>query len=168
LDAPIIELLRRVRAGDSSASDELMPVVYGELRRIARQHLRKERQDHTLQPTALVNEVYLRMFESSKPQFSDRAHFMAMASRMMRSILVDDARARGCAKRGGHDDVDRPAHHFGRLFGGHASEVPHFDNLGRRRILTRHGLDRQVQIQQHELRFAHAWLRRRLSGRGSS
>src|SRR5580700_183545 len=80
-----------------------MPVVYGELRRIARQHLRKERQDHTLQPTALVNEVYLRMFESSKPQFSDRAHFMAMASRMMRSILVDYARARGCAKRGGHD-----------------------------------------------------------------
>jgi RNA polymerase sigma-70 factor, ECF subfamily len=103
LDSQITELLRRVRAGDSRASDELMPVVYAELRRIARQHLRKERQDHTLQPTALVNEAYLRIFDSTIPQFSDRAHFMAIASRIMRSILVDYARSRGSAKRGGND-----------------------------------------------------------------
>jgi RNA polymerase sigma-70 factor (ECF subfamily) len=191
LDAPITELLRRVRAGDSSASDELMPVVYGELRRIARQHLRKERQDHTLQPTALVNEVYLRMFESSKPQFSDRAHFMAMASRMMRSILVDYARARGCAKRGGHDqrialdtDLAMPSPNGNALVSlldlDLAIEAMACENPSPAQVIemryfggmtaeeTAEVVGRSVHIVQHELRFAHAWLRRRLSGRGSS
>ena len=103
VDPQITELLDRVRAGDSSASDELMKAVYAELHRIAQRHLRKERQDHTLQPTALVNEVYMRIFSTGSPKVSDRAHFMAIASRMMRGILVDYARARGSSKRGGED-----------------------------------------------------------------
>ncbi len=101
MDAPITELLHRVREGDSGASDELMQAVYAELRRIAGRHLTKERSDHTLQPTALVNEVYLRMFAGAQPPLSDRAHFLAIASRMMRSILVDYGRARGASRRGG-------------------------------------------------------------------
>src|SRR5579871_1617823 len=107
VDASITELLHRVRDGDSGASDELMQAVYAELRRIAGRHLRKERSDHTLQPTALVNEVYLRMFAGVQPPLSDRAHFLAIASRIMRSILVDYGRARAASKRGG--EIQRTA-----------------------------------------------------------
>src|SRR5215813_10869827 len=90
-----------MRDGDSAASNDLIPVIYTELRRIAARHLRRERREHTLQPTALVNEAYLRLFDHGTPHFSDRAHFMALATRVMRAILVDHARARAAAKRGG-------------------------------------------------------------------
>ena len=101
MDTQITELLRRVRDGDSQASQELMPLVYAELRTIAGKYLRKERKDHTLQPTALVNEVYIRMFGAAAPNVADKAHFLAIASQMMRRILVDYARTRGSGKRGG-------------------------------------------------------------------
>ena len=78
-----------------------MPLVYSELRRIAGRYLRRERKDHTLQPTALVNEVYLRMFGNAAPNVADKAHFLAIASQMMRRILVDYARTRSSEKRGG-------------------------------------------------------------------
>ncbi|MSV30497.1 MAG: hypothetical protein EXQ52_17400 [Bryobacterales bacterium] len=89
VEGEITQLLSRMSAGDRSASEELLPMVYVELRRVARRHLRSERPDHTLQPTALVNETYLKMFGDTPPKFADRAHFLAFASRIMRSILVD-------------------------------------------------------------------------------
>jgi RNA polymerase sigma factor (TIGR02999 family) len=93
-------LLQQWRAGDERALDQLMPLVYDELRRLASRSLRSERPGHTLQPTALVNEVYLRLVNVEIP-WQDRAHFFAIAANMMRRILVDHARAKRRAKRGG-------------------------------------------------------------------
>src|SRR4051812_25225063 len=87
--------------GDEAALDELVPLVYGELRRIARQHLGRERTGHTLQPTALVNEAYLRLVDVKRIQWQNRQHFFAMAARVMRRLLVDSARAKRFRKRGG-------------------------------------------------------------------
>ena len=87
--------------GDQAAFDELVPLVHDELRRIARRYMRKERADHSLQATALVNEAYLRLVDVTHIQWQNRAHFLAMAARVMRRILVDSARARGFQKRGG-------------------------------------------------------------------
>jgi RNA polymerase sigma factor (TIGR02999 family) len=182
----ITELLRRVRGGDESASNELMPLVYGELHRIARKHLRNERPGHTLQPTALVNEAYLRIFQNSLPQFVDRAHFLALASRVMRRVLVDYARRRAVAHRDGasaadadaaletvsidavlpaldlldldlaiqelaRDNPDVAAAVEMRYFGGMTAEE------------TAEASGRSIHVVQHDLRFAHAWLRRKLS-----
>ena len=88
-------------AGDESALDRLLPIVYGELRHVARRLMRGERGEHTLQTTALVNEAYLRLIDLSRVRWQDRAHFFAMSARLMRRILVDHARARRYAKRGG-------------------------------------------------------------------
>jgi RNA polymerase sigma-70 factor, ECF subfamily len=86
--------------GDETALDQLMPLVHDELRRLARRHMARERVGHTLQATALVNEAYLRLIEVNQMRWQNRAHFFAMASRVMRRILVDAARARGYRKRG--------------------------------------------------------------------
>jgi RNA polymerase sigma-70 factor (ECF subfamily) len=99
--AAITRLLADATAGDRQALDRLMPVVYDELRRIASRRLDGERKAHTLQTTALVNEAYLRLIDQRHVQWQNRAHFFAIAARMMRYILVDHARARGGAKRGG-------------------------------------------------------------------
>src|SRR5262249_14130756 len=90
---------RRLRAGDTVARDQLMEVVYATLHRIAEKHLRRERSGHTLQPTALVHEAYLKLFARSEIQFSDRAHFFAAVSQAMRRILVDHARSHAAAWR---------------------------------------------------------------------
>ena len=87
--------------GDETALDQLIPLVHDELRRLARRHMAGERPGHTLQATALVNEAYLRLIEVNQVRWQNRAHFFAMASRVMRRILVDAARARGFQKRGG-------------------------------------------------------------------
>ena len=97
----ITELLLQWRSGDQSALEELMPLVYEELRRLARQCMRGERAGHTLQTTALVNEAYLRLINSSRVRWQDRAHFFAIASQLMRRVLVDEARKRRNLKRGG-------------------------------------------------------------------
>lgn len=97
----LTQLLLRWRSGDETALDQLMPLVYGELHRLARQCLRGERAGHTLQTTALVNEAYLRLIRSSQVQWQDRAHFFAVAAQLMRRVLVDEARARNYQKRGG-------------------------------------------------------------------
>jgi RNA polymerase sigma factor (TIGR02999 family) len=89
------------RGGDRAALDAFVPLVYRELRRLAGGYLRGERPDHTLQPTALANEVYLRLVDQSRVQLADRAHFFAIAGRMMRRILIDHARAHRAQKRGG-------------------------------------------------------------------
>jgi RNA polymerase sigma factor (TIGR02999 family) len=91
----------RARHGDEQALSTLMPLVYDELRRVASGYLRRERQGQTLQPTALVHEVYLRLLKDAKLSWENRAHFIGIAARSMRQILVERARARGAAKRGG-------------------------------------------------------------------
>lgn len=97
----ITDLLMAWRNGDESALDRLVPLVHEELRRLARRHMRGENGRHTLQTTALVNEAYLRLIDLSRVRWQDRAHFFAMASRLMRRVLVDHARTRRMQKRGG-------------------------------------------------------------------
>ena len=182
----ITELLERARAGDSSASDELMSRIHAQLHRIARKHLYKERPGHTLQPTALVNEAYLRMFGDSHPEFADRTHFISFASRVMRRILVDYARARGAGRRGGDGlrvdwdtaieleaagsphcveltdldrAIDRLSQEHPRL--GEVIEMRYFGGLTAEEIAV--AVRRTVHVVRHELRFAQAWLRRELS-----
>ena len=96
----VSRLLVEWSRGDQEARDALIPVVYDELRRIARRHLRRERPDHTLQSAALVNEAYLRLVGPKAPEWQNRAHFFGVAAQMMRHILVDHARKRRTAKRG--------------------------------------------------------------------
>lgn len=94
-------ILRDWSGGKRESADVLLSLVYDELRKIARQYLRKERSDHTLQPTALVHEAYMKLIDISDVSWQDRAHFFAVASNVMRHILVDHARARQTEKRGG-------------------------------------------------------------------
>lgn len=101
LNGNITQLLLRWRRGDKLALEQLMPLVYEELHRLARQCMRRERAGHTLQTTALVNEAYLRLADSSRVQWQDRAHFFAIAAQLMRRVLVDEARKRLNQKRGG-------------------------------------------------------------------
>ncbi len=98
----VTRLLLSWRAGETDAPDRLMPLVYEELRRLARDYLRRERADHTLQATALVHEAYLRLVGETGICWQNRAHFYAIAARLMRRILVDHARAHHAEKRGGH------------------------------------------------------------------
>jgi RNA polymerase sigma factor (TIGR02999 family) len=97
----VTEILREWYDGDEKAAERLFPIVYGELKRQARLYLSRERRDHTLQPTALVHEAYLRLIDQTVIKAENRAHFFAIASRLMRQILVDHARGRNAEKRGG-------------------------------------------------------------------
>jgi RNA polymerase sigma-70 factor (ECF subfamily) len=99
----ITQLLVRWGDGEQQALDELMPLVYDELHRLARNYLRRERRDHTLQPTALVHEAYLRLIDQTRAALHSRAHFFGIAAQMMRRILVDHARLHQAAKRGDGD-----------------------------------------------------------------
>lgn len=163
-----------------------MSLVQAQLHAIAQKHLNHERPDHTLQPTALVNEAYLRMFGGSQPHFADRTHFIAFASRVMRRILVDYARTRKAARRGGDGlrvgwdtaiemeldgsqqhveltDVDRALDTLSREHPelGRVVEMKYFGGLTAEEIATAVG--RTAHVVRHELRFAQAWLRRELS-----
>jgi RNA polymerase sigma factor (TIGR02999 family) len=121
MDAPAITLkLREFAAGDKSALDHIIPLVYNELRRLATSQLSQERVGHTLQPTALVNEAYVKLIGQEQPDYRSRAHFLGVAGRVMRQILIDHARARNTGKRGGGEQkysldeamdaaVERPA-----------------------------------------------------------
>src|SRR5262245_65850212 len=99
LSETVPQLVEKLRGGDESALNELTPTLYRELHRIAKRHLSGERQNHTLQATALVHEVYLKLFEGVERRFADKAHFLAVASRVMRQVLVDYARSRATVKR---------------------------------------------------------------------
>jgi RNA polymerase sigma factor (TIGR02999 family) len=120
-NADITTHLNRLSDGDVSSVSALMPQVYDELRRIAAAHLARERANHTLQPTALAHEAYLKLVDQKRARWNDRAHFLAIAAEVIRRILIDHARLRQAAKRGGgqrltlgwaddqanaHDDVD--------------------------------------------------------------
>lgn len=188
MESDVTVLLQRVRSGDDEAANELMPIVYAELHRIAVGRLQRERSDHTLQPTALVNEVYLRMFGKNTPELADKAHFLAVASQMMRRILVDHARAKNTDKRGGGMQkveagptiamqgpewkpvdllelnlaLDELAVEFPQL--AQTVELFHFGGLTAEEAAITTG--RSVHTIRHDLRFAQAWLRRRLAAGG--
>ena len=95
------DLIAKWRAGDEQALKDLLPLIYEQLHRVARQHLRKQRANHTLQTTALIHEAYLRLAGGAAVSVRDRNHFVALASRLMRQVLVDHARGRLAAKRQG-------------------------------------------------------------------
>lgn len=97
----VTQLLVQWANGDRQALDDLTPLVYKELRRLAASHLRRERKSHTLQPTALVHEAYLRLVDQKNPNWQSRSHFFGVASQLMRRILVDHARKRQAHKRAG-------------------------------------------------------------------
>jgi RNA polymerase sigma-70 factor (ECF subfamily) len=97
----VTRLLDRWASGDEKALADLTPLVYRELRQLAAGYLRKERNGHTLQPTALVHEAYLRLVEQNRPDWENRSHFFGVAARLMRQILVDHARRRNAGKRAG-------------------------------------------------------------------
>jgi len=112
----VTQLLVEWGNGDQAAFDQLMPLVFDELRRLANGYLRRERQGHTLQPTALVNEAYLRLIDQNQIDWKNRAQFFGVAAKLMRHILVDHARQRRAAKRGGAEyklslsEADRFSH----------------------------------------------------------
>ena len=115
----VTELLRAWGSGDRSALERLVPLVYQELRALARRYMRQERADHTLQATSLINEAYLRLVDVNRIQWQSRAHFFAVAAQMMRRILVESARRRHRHKRGGDvvlvalDEAQDIGHHDG-------------------------------------------------------
>jgi RNA polymerase sigma factor (TIGR02999 family) len=100
----VTQLLIAWNAGDRSAVERLMPLVYAELREIAERQFRRERAGHTLQPTAVVHEAYFRLVDQTRATWKNRGHFFAIAAQAMRRILIDHARAREAQKRGGRED----------------------------------------------------------------
>jgi RNA polymerase sigma factor (TIGR02999 family) len=182
----VTRLLQRVRAGEQGALDELMPLVYGELRRIARAFMLRQQPGHTLQPTALVNEAFIKLFQDANPQLADRAHFLALMSRVMRQILVDHARAHGAAKRGGGEahvpwdsNIEVPGkgdvQHVKLLELHGALEALERQEPSLAEVVEMHyfggmtaeeaavAVGRSVHVVRHQLRVARAWLRRELA-----
>ena len=96
----VTQMLRRWSSGDQTVVERLTPMVYDELRRLAETYMHRERPGHTLQPTALIHEAYLRLIDQGQPDWRGRAHFFSFAAHLMRQILVDHARAKGADKRG--------------------------------------------------------------------
>lgn len=116
-------LLRQIRAGDSNAADKLIPLVIEELRNLARLQLRSERTGHTLQPTALVNEAYLRLVSDQARDWQDRAHFIGVSVSVMRRILIDHARRKNALKRGGGESVAAESEDYASLSYQQADEI---------------------------------------------
>jgi RNA polymerase sigma-70 factor, ECF subfamily len=182
----VTQLLRRVRQGEQGALDELMPLVYDELRRIARSFMRSKPPGHTLQPTALVNEAFIKLFQDRQPDVTDRAHFLALMSRVMRQVLVDHARAHVAVKRGSGEarvswdtnievTSDRDSEQI-RLLDlhtvlekleredaalAHVVEMHYFGGMTAEEVATTIG--RSVHAVRHDIRLARAWLRRELA-----
>lgn len=181
-DSPVTELLGAWREGDDGALSQVVALVYGELRRIAGGHLRRERPDHTLQSTALINEAFLALV-SSDVSLNDRIHFFAVASNVMRRILIDHARAAGRQKRGGnllqvtlHEDavadriddasildLDRALARLEAIDPRKAQivEMHYFGGLNYEEIAT--VLEVSAATVNRELRFSKAWMRRELT-----
>jgi RNA polymerase sigma factor (TIGR02999 family) len=150
VNADVTRLLHAWRGGDRQALDRLMPIVYKELRVMAGRYMSRERPDHTFQPTALVNEAFLRLSGSRGVDWQNRAHFFGIAAQMMRRILVDRAREAKRLKRGGDvprfalEDTDQAAV---------AAEIDPFDALALDRSLTRLETINARQARIVELRF---------------
>jgi RNA polymerase sigma-70 factor, ECF subfamily len=176
-------LLRDWREGDRSAFDQLVTVIYAELRKLAVSQLRRERPDHTLRPTELVGEAFARLVEAQAPEFEDRVHFFGIAARVMRQILVDHARKHKAEKRGGGvrpeelggNDfasgqpadivaLDEALQEFVKLDESKARviELHYFGGLKQAEIAVL--LDVHVNTVARNLRLGEAWLRRYLCG----
>jgi RNA polymerase sigma factor (TIGR02999 family) len=129
-DQPVTQLLAKWRSGNEQALGELTGLVYQELRSLAQRHLRRERHNHTMQRTALVNEAFVRLVNQQSVDWQSRAHFFALASNLMRRILVDHARARLASKRGGGvsavslDELMAPLDAEDAAVSGHAGNIP--------------------------------------------
>jgi RNA polymerase sigma factor (TIGR02999 family) len=182
----ITHLLLAWGQGDPAALDSLMPLVYGELRKVAARHLRGQRVGHTLQTTALVNEAYLRLIDASQVQWQDRAHFFAVAAHFMRRILVDFARSRNYQKRGGGAQqvsladalaiapergadllaLDEALTRLQALNERQAQvvELRYFGGLSEEE--TAEALKVSVRTVRRDWNFARVWLHRELTGRG--
>ena len=118
----VTNLLIQLSQGDERVVDDIFPLIYDELKRIAGGYLKNERDEHTLQPTALVHEAYLKLIDQTRVSWQNRAHFLGVAAQVMRRILVDHARARGAEKRFGglvklqlHENVDQAVELSGEL-----------------------------------------------------
>ncbi len=180
----LTQLLFEWKQGNREALDALTPIVYQELRRLAGSYLRRERSDHTLQPTALIHEAYVRLVDQNTPQFQSRAHFFGVASQLMRQILVDHARSHRAAKRGGEgkkvslenavvfteerseellalDEALSKLSEFDERKA-KAVELRFFGGLSIEEIAQ--ALDISVATVGRELRMAQAWLHRAMSG----
>jgi RNA polymerase sigma factor (TIGR02999 family) len=125
----VTQLLVKWSEGDQKALDSLMPLVYSELRRLASNYLRRERQNHTLQPTALVNEAYLKLIDQKTAHWQNRAQFYGVAAQLMRRILVDHARQHQAAKRGGSNQQRLSITSAGQLGGKQLAVEPTIDLL---------------------------------------
>jgi RNA polymerase sigma factor (TIGR02999 family) len=181
--AELTGLLKAWTGGDQAALDRLIPVVYDELRRMARRHMRNERAGNSLQTTALVNEVYIRLVDVKNVDWQHRAQFFAMSSQIMRRILLDAARARGAQKRGGAmdrvnvDDVailspesgesvvalDAALEEFAKLAPRQAKvlEMRYFGGLSEHEIAA--VLKTSTRTIERDFQFAKTWLMRELS-----
>ena len=182
--AQVTRLLLAWNQGDDAALEELLPIVYAELRRLARGYMARERHGHTLQPTALINELYLRLVDVRQVQWQNRAQFVAVCARLMRRVLVDAARSRGSTKRRGQaqqipfDERLAPQ-------GGRQDELLALDEALNRLAETRPRPSQVVELRvfggltveesaevlhvsaetvMREWRFAKAWLTRELKG----
>ena len=181
----VTALLQLWREGDEAALNDLMPLLYSELRRIAQLHLRRQ-PGHTLQPTALVNEAWIKLFQSTGPELTDRAHFLAVMSRVMRQVLIDYARSSGAAKRWGgqhrvtwnttieladegfeqlqllelHRAIEALERESAALAG--IIEMYYFGGMTAEEVAA--VVKRSVEAVRHDIRLARAWLRRELSG----
>ena len=179
----ITQLLQRLQDGDRDAMHDVIPLVYEELKKLARSHLRRESGAVSLQTTALVHEAFLRLARGRHPSYENRSHFYGIASRLMRQVLVDTARAKAAEKRGAACEVavadlpdwipqpDRPLLEMEdalqRLekidpLKGQLIEMRFFGGMTAEESAA--ALSMSVHIVRRELRLAHAWLRREMAG----
>jgi len=185
---PITVALQDLARGDKSGLDRLMPYVYAELKKLASHYLRQERAGHTLQPTALVHEAYFRLVDQTLPDCNGRAHFLGVASHVMRQILIDHARTRGAAKRGAGQPVfslnefmdapiERPA---AMVMVDDAIQALEVHDARKAKLIemrffggmtaeeSAEVLDLPVEKVRGELRIAQAWLKRELDNKSAA
>jgi RNA polymerase sigma factor (TIGR02999 family) len=181
----ITQLLARWREGDSAAFEAMVPLVYEQLHRIAAGLMRRERQDHTLQPTALLNEVYMRLVRQKKAEWADRKHFFTFAAMLMRNILTDYARQRLAKRRGGSEWIKMELTDDLAFIGSEAEQVldlntalEQLEELDPRKarivemryflsFTTEEAADAlgvSVATAERDLKFARSWLFRELGG----
>jgi len=184
-EGEITQLLERWRTGDSAAFEAMVPLVYEQLHRIAAGLMRREREDHTLQPTALLNEVYMRLVRQKKADWNDRRHFFTFAAKLMRNILTDYARARLAKRRGGSEWIKMELSEDMAFIGSEAEEVLDLNSALERledldprkaRIVemryflafttaeAAEALEISVATAERDLKFARSWLYRELTG----
>ena len=188
MGADVTRLLGLAKGGDQAAVNELITLVYEELHRLAASYLKLERPNHTLQPTALVNELYLRMVGTAHPDYSDRAHFLGVAAYLMRQILTEHARRRNAAKRGGlvtvlplNESLDFSPERASTVIAvddaltalaaidaeqARLVELRFYSGMTAEEIASVTGMS--VHRVRHALRIAMAWLHREVQGAGTS